>query len=136
VSCAGAVLGLLITLLGGSAAASSPRVDYALHCMGCHLDDGRETPGRVPALTGMGRYLSVPEGRAFLVRVPGSAQAPIDDAALAALLNWMLQEFSPADLPPGFVPYEAVEVGALRRQPLVDVSAQRQRLLAGVEARP
>jgi cytochrome c553 len=87
----GAILAAL-ALLAGSAWAGSPQVDYALHCMGCHLDDGRETPGRIPALAGsMGRFLALPEGRAFLVRVPGSAQAPLDDAALAALLNWMLR---------------------------------------------
>jgi len=128
----GAILAAL-ALLAGSAWAGAPQVDYALHCMGCHLDDGRETPGRIPALAGsMGRFLALPEGRAFLVRVPGSAQAPLDDAALAALLNWMLREFSADEIPPDFVPFDAAEVAAARRPPLVDVSAERQRLLARI----
>jgi hypothetical protein len=110
--------------------AGSPAVDYAVHCQGCHLRDGRETPGRVPALAGsLGRFARVPAGRVYLVRVPGVAQSPLDDAALAALLNWVLLRFDPRGLPADFSPYRPEEVGRLRRIPLSDVEAERRRLL-------
>lgn len=119
-------------LLGAGAAghAYAPAVEYALHCQGCHLDDGRATPGSVPALAGVvGRLVRTPEGRAYLVRVPGVAQAPLSDAALAALLTWVVARFGGADAPPAFEPYRADEVGALRRSPLVDVGAARRALV-------
>jgi len=59
------------------------------------------------------------------------AQAPLDDAALAAVLNWMLHRFDPAHLPADFVPYTAAEVGPLRAKPLIDVDGTRRRVLAG-----
>ena len=68
------------------ARAASPAIDYTVHCQGGHLRDGSATPGRVPALAGsLGRFTRIPAGRAYLVRVPGVAQSPLDDAALAAL---------------------------------------------------
>jgi len=57
-----------------------PALDYAVTCQGCHRADGAGTPGTVPALAGsVGKFLRVPGGREFLVRVPGVAQAPLDD---------------------------------------------------------
>ena len=59
------------------------------------------------------------------------AQAGLDDAALAGVLNWLLEHFDHAHVPPGFTPFTADEVGRLRKQPLVDVEGTRTRLLAG-----
>ena len=88
------------------------------------------TPGSVPALRdSVARFLAVPGGRDYLARVPGVAQAPLDDAALAAVLNWMLDHFDAAHVPAGFAPYTATEVGPLRAHPLVDVEGTRKQLL-------
>jgi mono/diheme cytochrome c family protein len=112
------------------AAAYTPAVEYALHCQGCHLADGRATPGSVPALTGsVGRLATSAEGRAYLARVPGVAQAPLGDAELAALLTWVIVHFGGSEAPPDFAPYSADEIGRLRRDPLVDVDAARRALL-------
>jgi len=113
---------------------SGPALDYAVTCQGCHRADGTGTPGTVPALTGsVGKFLRVPGGREFLVRVPGVAQAPLDDVALAAVLNWMLERFGRDDVPKGVVPYAAAEVGRLRRRPLTDVEGARRQLLEAIE---
>ena len=113
--------------------AYTPAVDYALNCQGCHRADGAETPGSVPALAGsVARFLAAPGGREYLVQVPGVSQAPLDDAALAALLNWMLERFDAAHLPRPFVSYGAEEVGRLRKAPLTDVEAVRRKLLEAV----
>ena len=113
---------------------SGPALDYAVTCQGCHRADGTGTPGTVPTLAGsVGKFLRVPGGREFLVRVPGVAQAPLDDVALAAVLNWMLERFGRDDMPKGVVPYAAAEVGRLRLRPLTDVDGARRQLLEAVE---
>ena len=123
-----------VGLAAADARAGGPEQDYVLHCQGCHRPDGGATPGSVPALAGqVARFLHVPGGRDFLARVPGVAQASLGDGDLARLLNWMVSRFDAAHVPPDFAPYEAVEVGALRRQPLVDVSEARRRLVAAME---
>jgi hypothetical protein len=125
-----ACLAAATSALPARAAQRTPAVDYALHCQGCHLADGSATPGRVPALAGsLARFTRLPGGRAYLVRVPGVAQAPLDDGALAALLNWMLVRFASGGVAPDFLPYRAEEVGPLRRLPLLDVEGERRRLL-------
>jgi hypothetical protein len=125
----------LLALAGGPAGAYAPHVDYALECQGCHRADGAGTPDTVPTLAGsVARFLAVPGGREYLVQVPGVAQAPLDDASLAAVMNWMLERFDEAHVPPGFRPYDAAEVGRLRAAPLTDVDGVRRRLLGAIEA--
>ena len=133
----GVRVGLALALLAArSAGAYAPSVEYALNCQGCHRADGAGTPGSVPPLAGsVARFLSVPGGRAYLVQVPGVAQAPLDDAALAAVVNWMLHRFDDAHVPADFVPYAADEIGRLRTTPLTDVEGARRRLLDEIERR-
>ena len=130
-------LGVLVLLAvsGGTAGAYAPNVEYALNCQGCHRADGAGTPGSVPPLVGsVARFLAAPGGREYLVQVPGVAQAPLDDATLAAVMNWMLDHFDRAHLPAGFVPYDAAEIGRLRVKPLIDVEGVRRRLLDAIGA--
>jgi len=127
---------LLWLLAVAPALAGSPAVDYALNCQGCHLDDGAGTPGSVPALAGsVGRFMRVRGGREYLAQVPGVATSPLDDAALAAVLNWMLERFGPPQLPAKYEAYTASEVGALRQRPLTNVDRVRAELLRDVDRR-
>ena len=114
-------------LLAAAAAAAEPGAeeDYVLHCSGCHRLDGSGAPGVAPGLRGVGWLLAAPGGRAYLARVPGVAQAPLDDARLARLLNFVLRELAAS---PALPPYTADEVGRLRREPLRDTRAARARL--------
>ncbi|MFN8544111.1 MAG: hypothetical protein U0807_07890 [Candidatus Binatia bacterium] len=120
---------LALGTIAAPARAYTPDVNYVLHCQGCHLEDGAATPGSVPALTGVGRFLRARGGREFLLRVPGVAQSSLDAAALAELLNWMLHRFSAGDLPADFTPYTADEVARGRTQPLTDLEGARRALL-------
>ena len=125
-----AALAQVALVAAGPAAAESPRVLYMLHCQGCHLSDGSGKPGEVPSLMGtLGRFVTVPGGRAFLVQVPGSAQSPLGDAELASVLNWMLASFGSRADSSAFVPYDAAEVARHRSTPLVDVAAARAELV-------
>ena len=112
-------------------AAADPALDYTLNCQGCHRADGAGTPGSVPPLAGsVARFLAVPGGLEYLVRVPGVSQAGLDDAALADVLNWMVERFDREHVPAGFARYTAAEVGPLRKQPLTEVERVRAELLA------
>ena len=116
--------------------AERARVNYMLNCQGCHLPDG-DGVGDIPRMKGfVGNFLRVPGGREFVVRVPGSANAALDDEALAELLNWMLLEISAAQLPENFAPYTAEEVGRYRAQPLSDVNAVRTGLIQKIAHLP
>jgi len=133
--------GLLAVLAAGAVlaapAAADPRVDYMLNCRGCHGPDGAGAPGAAPSFRGqLAKFLWVPGGREYLVRVPGTAQSELDDARTAALLNWLLHEFSAAEIPADFRPYDADEVAPLRRAPLADVWGTRNQLLRVLAARP
>lgn len=117
-------------LLSGTSMADgdrSARLQYILHCAGCHQSDGHGAAhSGVPDMRGqLGHFVKVPEGRAFLVKVPGSSNSALSNAELTRLLNWMLQSFAPANLPADFVPYTESEVTALRSAPLDDVAAAR-----------
>ncbi len=125
-------LGLLGLVWVMPAAATEQRqFDYMINCQGCHLPDGSGNPDReVPAFPGeLGKFLSVPGGREYLVQVPGSALSGLSDDALAGVLNWMLETFSTAELPNGFKPYSGEELHAWRQRPAVDVARVRAELL-------
>jgi len=126
------VAGVYAQGLPGVENSARARVNYMLNCQGCHGAEGTGThDGAVPTMKDfVGRFLTVEDGREFLVRVPGSANAALGDAALAELLNWMLPQISPAQMPPDFQPYTAAEVGGLRSNPLDDVEAERARLIS------
>jgi hypothetical protein len=114
-----------------------PVVNYQLHCMGCHLADGSGQPGRVPSIRrSLLLFSASPQGRDFVVRVPGVAQSPLSSEDTAALLNWMARNLSDMKVPAGFTDYSAVEVQKSRDRPLVRVSALRERLLRAAVAKP
>jgi hypothetical protein len=120
------------TLMCGTVRAYEPSVNYMLHCMGCHTPDGRGEPGHVPSVRNtLVPLASKPEGRKFLVQVPGSAQSRLSDAELAAVLNWMIANLSASPAPAELKKFAETEVSAYRHTPLAAVAAVRERLIAG-----
>jgi len=112
-----------------AAGAYEPRINYMLQCMGCHTPDGSGEPGRVPSVRDtLVPFAAVPDGRRFLVQVPGASQSTLSDAELAELLNWMIQNLSRVR-PGPFTPFTAAEVASYRRTPLVGVQAARATLI-------
>jgi mono/diheme cytochrome c family protein len=114
--------GLALWATSAANAAPPPAEDYVIHCSGCHQADGAGVPGVVPPLSGLAPFLATQAGRIYLVRVPGVAQAALDDERLAALLNWVMREKSGVQPNPQ---YGAREVHELRAHPLRDARAQR-----------
>ena len=124
-------------LLGAATGWASPHSDYLLNCMGCHLADGAGAPSAgIPRFAGrIGYYLDTAEGRAYLAQVPGAADSPLDDRALAAVLNWIVEYFAAESLPADFEPYDAAEVGRYRSNRPLEIDALRERLSAEIDAR-
>ena len=115
----------LLTL--AAMAADRARINFVLHCSGCHQPDGSGSPEHgIPDMRDrVGHFLRIPEGRAFLVQVPGTAQSSLGDGDTAELLNWMVGALSPGAVPPNSLPYTRDEVARLRASPLNDVPSVR-----------
>jgi hypothetical protein len=130
------LVGFLLCMARALPAAGDPRIDYMLHCRGCHGPDGDGIAGGAPTFRGqIARFLSVPGGREYLVRVPGTAQSELNDARVAALLDWLVRAFDADDVPPDFAPYGAEEVARYRAAPLVEVEPARRDLMRAIDAR-
>lgn len=111
--------------------AADPQIEYMLNCMGCHQADGAGVPRKVPDMRfSLGPLSQTSAGRRYLIEVPGVAQAPLSNADLAGLLNWLIRAFADARRSQHFVAFTAAEVAAYRKTPLVEVAAIRRKLLA------
>jgi mono/diheme cytochrome c family protein len=106
---------------------------YTWHCSGCHGASGHGIPkAGIPDLAYSGAYLAMPQGRAYLIQVPGISQSKLGDATAAAMLNWVLARFSAANLPANFKPYSTAEIRRLRANVASDAETQREVILAGL----
>lgn len=115
--------------------AARARQGWVLNCMGCHTADGSGIPGKVPALrNSLGHFVGMPEGREFVMRVPGAANSALSDADLANVLNWLLATMNATTRPAGFRPYTAEEIAAHRRPALTDVARARAGLVQRLQA--
>jgi mono/diheme cytochrome c family protein len=111
------------------------RSNYLLACRGCHLADGSGVPPEVPSLRNtLSQFATSPEGRNYLVRVPGASQSRLNDAQLAEVINWVLTEFNADTLPNDFQPFTATEVTSARKQILADPVKLRLSLAEGSSA--
>ena len=135
----------LSVAVAGVAAAQSPPGDapagvtnpqrawqnWTLNCQGCRRPDGTGSAGTAPSLAGtVSKFLTVPGGREYLVRVPGVATSALPSADLAELMNWMFWRFDKEHLPAGFVPFTSEEIARLRVLPLrLEASQMRSDLL-------
>ena len=119
-------LALLFALVTHSVFAASPRINYLLYCSGCHRPLGEGNPPNDPTLHNeLGLMMSVQEMRGYLARVPGSAHAPITDAELTDVLNWMLEQFNADTLPEDFKKLTVEEVTKAREESLADPNQYR-----------
>jgi len=131
----GFVLGVSAVCGAADSSWEKAHFNYQMFCQGCHTPDGSGAKS-VPRLKGhVGTFMQTSEGRQYLVRVPGSATSALDNSELAAVLNWIIAEFSGDSLEAANPPYTAEEVGLLRRNPLNEVVLYRQQLLTDIASR-
>jgi hypothetical protein len=127
------VVALAGCLIG--AARANPAQDYMLYCMGCHAAQAEGVPGKVPPLAhSLGLFMRMPAGRDYLLRVPGAANSVLTDAQLAAVLNWLAQEYNSEELTADAKMFTADEVTAHRHTPLASVLAARRDVVRDLAA--
>jgi len=125
---------LLAAIALAGTARASPQQDYVLYCMGCHGPGAEGVPGKIPPLAGaLARFMRTPEGRNYVLRVPGAANSVLTDAQLAALLNWLAERYRVAE-EPAPQPFTAEEVTSVRRTPLPNVQATRREVVHSLAA--
>jgi mono/diheme cytochrome c family protein len=114
----------------GVASEARAKMNWMLHCQGCHQPNATGSAGGAPSMAGdVARFLGVEGGREYLTRVPGVANAGLDNAQLAELLNWTLSTFDKSHLPGEFAPFTADEIATGRARPLVsDAALMREAL--------
>lgn len=131
-----AALLLPVLLFAGSALADANRArqNYLIHCMGCHGESGLGLEGQVPSFSNtLAKISASPQGRDYVLRVPGVTQATLDDRQTAEVLNWVLAEFSTKDAAQRIAPFTAAEVARARQQPLLEVNAARDAVFRTAE---
>ena len=123
---AAGVAAALVALAASTANAANPTQDYALNCMGCHGTEARGIPGKVPPLANaLSRFMRSPEGRNYVLRVPGAANSALSNEQLAAVLNWLAVTYDSSASATQPAPFTSTEVAAVRHQPLLSVLATR-----------
>jgi mono/diheme cytochrome c family protein len=125
----------LAALLAGAPASASPAEDYMLYCMGCHGAEANGVPGKVPPLAGsLALFMRTPEGRNYVLRVPGAANSALSDAQLSAVLNWIAERYAVPGGAPRPTAFTAAEVAGIRHVPLVNVQATRREVVRALAA--
>jgi mono/diheme cytochrome c family protein len=114
---------------------ANPAQDYMLYCMGCHGAQAEGVPGKVPPLAhAIGQFMRTAAGRNYILRVPGAANSVLSDAQLAAVLNWLAQQYSADELSADVPMFTAAEVTAVRHYPLAAVLATRREVVRDLAA--
>ena len=121
-----------IAIAGDKPYSNQGRIDFLLHCSGCHAQDGRGLENKgIPALKDqVGYFLRTVEGRAYLMQIPGLLSAGMPDARAADVTNYILARFAGASLPENFIPYTAEEAKRYRESRPADTPSKRKLLAA------
>ena len=129
------VIGILAVGLAPAANADDhrARINYMVHCQGCHLPEAVGFAGHVPRMKDfVGYFLHSKEGREFVIRVPGVATSSLPDDELTEMMNWLLLTYSTDQLPKPFVPFSTEEVAALRPDLEANPEKTRMRILGKI----
>jgi mono/diheme cytochrome c family protein len=112
-----------------SASAQSASNLYLLNCWGCHGSHGEGIKGTAPPLIGLGDFLKASGGREYIIKVPGVSLSALNDAQIATVMNWVLENMSKDRLARDFSPYTADEVHRYRATRIAELSKTRRGLL-------
>lgn len=117
---------------GNKPYSNQARIDFLLHCSGCHAQDGRGLEHKgIPALKDqVGYFLRTADGRAYLMQIPGLLSAGMPDARAAEVTNYILSRFAGGSMPDNFMPYTAEEAKRYRESRPADISVKRKLLAA------
>ncbi len=108
---------------------NTPEQNYLLKCSGCHTADGSgSVAGGIPPLPGyLGAFMDDPQGRVYIMNVPGVIASGLDDKQLADLMNYLNHKWGD---PEKAKPYTAAEIERIKAKPLADVVKYRREIVA------
>ena len=124
-----AIATAILAWAGAARAQQSPSNLYLLNCWGCHGSRGEGIKGTAPPLIALGDFLKAKGGRSYIIQVPGVSQSALNDAQVAAVMNWVLASMSKGHMPDGFSPYAADEVHRYRATRLDDLFKTRKEII-------
>ncbi|GAA5335581.1 MULTISPECIES: cytochrome C-552 [Thermus] len=141
-----------LLLLGSLAFAQADGAKLYAQCAGCHQPNGQGIPGAFPPLASqMAEILAKQGGREYLIKVLlWGLQGPIEvkgmkysgampafgglkDEEIAALLNHIATAWGDDKKVPGFKPFTAAEVKALRGKKLTPQQVLEERKKLGLK---
>jgi cytochrome c peroxidase len=119
-------------LAAANVQAQGVEYNYLLHCGGCHIEDGSGMPPHVPDLrVEMPLFAASVEGRAYIARVPGVIQAPMNTQQLTDVLNMILSKFAPEGS--SLQSFTEAEITLYQQEPLLDPKTLRDQLLSDMQ---
>lgn len=106
----------------------SAKFNYLLRCSGCHDRDGTGLPrAGIPALPGyIDAFAGDDDGRTYITHVPGVVATGLNDAEIAAVLNYVIDEWGD---PSRIEPFTEAEVTRRKAIPVSDVVAYRRQIV-------
>lgn len=112
----------------GWAAERTPTTNYILKCVGCHRMDGTGLPeaGIPNFVEQAGVFTLLPEGRAYLLHVPGVIGSSLTNKEIADVLNYIMETYAGSSLPEPYTPFTAEEVATLRATDIGNVVKYRR----------
>jgi mono/diheme cytochrome c family protein len=146
----------LVLAIGGIAHADGSEI-FTSNCVICHQANAKGVPGMYPPLAeSIGGYVTIPEGRAYLVHVVSfgltgaisvhgmtyngvmQSWAKFKDEDVAQVLNYLLTAFNAKLIPTNFAPLTADEVkkDRITDTALGDVHKEREALMKALAAHP
>ncbi len=141
-----------LLLIGSLALAQADGAKLYAQCAGCHQANGQGIPGAFPPLAGhVSEILNAKGGREYLIKaLLWGLQGPIEvkgmkyngvlpaynglkDEEIAAVLNYIATAWGDDKKVPGFKPFNAAEVKALRGNKLTPQQVWEERKKLGLK---
>ena len=134
---AACIVGMAVTFSMAIQAGVPPATQYLIHCSGCHRADGSGSlRGGIPDLRGyVGSFGRVDNGRTYLMHVPGVVGSGLDNADIAAVMNYIFERWADAPASDPVPLFTAAEVAQLRKRSVPDVVKARRRVVHELKAR-
>lgn len=76
----------------------------------------------------------LPQGRQYVMQVPGVLISRLDDTNIATVMNYVMTQFGGTSLQQNFQPFSASEVATLRQNSITDVVKFRRDLVKTMQA--
>jgi mono/diheme cytochrome c family protein len=119
------------------AAGHSASSDFLLYCSGCHGQDGRgggEHSGIPDFQNFVGAFAGDDGGRTYVLHVPGVVNTSLDNARIAAVINYIMRTWGGTSLRADFVAFTEEEVTKRRARSVPDVVALRRQVARRLHA--